>query len=927
MAVTVETLELNIQATGVASAVSALQSLRASVAGVGGSLSASTTGRMAALGVASAKSSKGVGLLSGSLGKLLKFAFVFRIVSNAISGAITESNKYVENLNLFTVAMGEYADSALAYANTVQEALGINAGDWIRYQGVFNLLFTGFGTTTEMAAQMSQQLTQLGYDISSLYNVEVDIAMKKLQSAITGQTKSVREYGYDVSNVTIQEIAQARGIDEKVASMTMAEKAALRYIALMEQNSATQGDLSRTISSSANQLRILKAQLELAARAIGNIFVPALMAVLPYVIAFLQVIRMLADMLASLFGFELPSFDYSGISAGAGATDDLGDSLDRASGSAKKLKGSLASFDELNVIPQTQSGGGGGGGGGGGLGSDWLSDLELPMYDFLQNVQDKINVIKDNLIEMGIKFYNALKPLLDPAWQFTKDVFAIIINSIKNIIESGALALFVEGFVEFISGVTSFDFDRASSGFQKMADGIVLALSGVWEAVRLTWEKDAVEIELFLNEIIEGVNFVIRGVNALGGNIIEITPIEIKLSGAYLAEESKSVLSASLAGAVSSAISSAGELYMPTPWEEFFNDDYKQTLREDAASYVIGIETEIMSGVIDSIISEHAAGVKKYGEGYRKSLSKWLSDSATSASKSRETIEAARLLGRVIPDEARNTFNDYQYGKAISGDYSAELYVAGVEASKSSGYMSFLSVVEGMGKRMEENFALGIANNVHLAYDATTGALTSVSNGITTTFPTITMTLAQNFAAMGIDLRNYVGNLPADINAYLQEQFGKQGWLYNIDARLGISIITTITESVVYKQLATKYGQSLADSMTQQVISTANLGRIDKIAQYASGGFPQSGQYFMARENGSPEIVGTMGGHTAVANNDQIVEGIKSGVAEAQSEQNALLREQNDLLREIASKEGMEPSAAWGAFVAKSNAMYAKAGG
>jgi hypothetical protein len=178
MAVTVETLELNIQATGAASAVSALQSLRASLTGVGGTLSAKTTGQITALGAASASASKGVGLLSGAFAKLLTFAFVFRIVSNAISSAITESNRYVENLNLFAVAMGEYADEALAYANKVQEALGLNAGEWIRYQGVFNLLFTGFGTTGEMAATMSQQLTQLGYDISSLYNTDVDGANK-----------------------------------------------------------------------------------------------------------------------------------------------------------------------------------------------------------------------------------------------------------------------------------------------------------------------------------------------------------------------------------------------------------------------------------------------------------------------------------------------------------------------------------------------------------------------------------------------------------------------------------------------------------------------------------------------------------------------------------------------------------------------------
>ena len=47
--------------------------------------------------------------------------------------------------------------------------------------------------------------------------------------------------------------------------------------------------------------------------------------------------------------------------------------------------------------------------------------------------------------------------------------------------------------------------------------------------------------------------------------------------------------------------------------------------------------------------------------------------------------------------------------------------------------------------------------------------------------------------------------------------------------------------------------------------------------QYASGGYPDTGQLFIARESG-PEMVGQIGGRTAVANNSQIVDGVSSGV-------------------------------------------------
>lgn len=81
------------------------------------------------------------------------------------------------------------------------------------------------------------------------------------------------------------------------------------------------------------------------------------------------------------------------------------------------------------------------------------------------------------------------------------------------------------------------------------------------------------------------------------------------------------------------------------------------------------------------------------------------------------------------------------------------------------------------------------------------------------------------------------------------------------------------------------------------------------VPKFAEGGFPMQGQMFVAREAG-PELVGTIGGRTAVANNDQIVEGISAGVEWANAKQNALLAEQNSLLRQLVAKDfGVEITA------------------
>lgn len=108
-------------------------------------------------------------------------------VARVMGEWIKESSAYVENLNLFTVSMGKFADEAKRYAETVGDLLGIDPSDWMRNQGVFMTLMTGFGVVEDKAALMSKNLTQLGYDISSYFNISVADAMQKLQSGIAGE--------------------------------------------------------------------------------------------------------------------------------------------------------------------------------------------------------------------------------------------------------------------------------------------------------------------------------------------------------------------------------------------------------------------------------------------------------------------------------------------------------------------------------------------------------------------------------------------------------------------------------------------------------------------------------------------------------------------------------------------------------------------
>lgn len=404
MSTTIEELELEIESNskgavdGIDALISSLNKLKQATKGLGLSPVAKDIGKITnatnQMGSSNTKASKS---FTDLYHKLRTYAKGFKIVGEAIFSAIKKSNDYTENMNLFSVSMGEYAGEAMRYAETVSDTMGIDTSEWIRAQGVFMTMATGFGVASDRAAIMSKNLTQLGYDLSSFYNIDTETAMLKLKSGLAGELEPLRAIGYDLSQAKLEATALELGIDKAVSSMTQAEKAQLRYYAIMTQVTSAHGDMARTLDDPANQIRVLKAEFNMAAREIGNVFIPALNAILPYAIAGVKVIRTLASTIASLVGYEMPEVDYSGVSAIGNTATETSDAMENAKESAKKLKSYMLGFDELNVINPNEGTSGA---------EDVLGGFgfELPEYDFLEGLaESKVATIVEDMKEwLGI---------------------------------------------------------------------------------------------------------------------------------------------------------------------------------------------------------------------------------------------------------------------------------------------------------------------------------------------------------------------------------------------------------------------------------------------------------------------------------------------------------------------------------------------
>lgn len=322
--------------------------------------------------------------LSHTASKYRNLYYTATRIADVFADWFNESNEYIEAMNLFTVSMGDATDAAIKYANSVSEALGIDPSDWMQNQGVFMRMATGFGVTSEKAEVMSQNLTQLAYDLSSFFNTDVQTAMQKLQSGMSGQIKGLKAWGYNLSVAALQETALSLGIEQSVRSMSEAEKAQLRYITLIQRSKGIMGDMAKTITSPANAMRVLDAQMTKLKRSLGNLVSVLVTQFIPWIMAAVEMVTELAEELAEAWGFEVPEFPEVDLELGSESIEETEEEL-------SALKKQLMGFDELNILKNDDKNGA----------ESWLNNFNLPEYDFLNGLKGlDLEPYKQKLREM-----------------------------------------------------------------------------------------------------------------------------------------------------------------------------------------------------------------------------------------------------------------------------------------------------------------------------------------------------------------------------------------------------------------------------------------------------------------------------------------------------------------------------------------------
>ena len=308
-----------------------------------------------------------------------------KAISTYLANAVAKFNDFYEATDLFNNAMGELSDQATELISKMESLLGIDPTEAMTNIATIQSLATSFGLASDKAYILSKNLTQLAYDEASYWNKDTATTFTAISSAISGELEPIRRLGVDLSQARLQQELLSLGFTQQVSSLSQADKAILRYIAIMKQTTNIQGNLAQTISSPANMVRILKSEISQLAKAVGQLLYPAFKAILPVLIAAVDLIKEFVVSLASVFGQKIEFTDFSKTQKDiGGVTDAMDDTTDATKAAAKAAKDYTMGFDELNIIDPSQNSGSSGSGGGGDAGN-LLGDVDLSQYDMFKD--------------------------------------------------------------------------------------------------------------------------------------------------------------------------------------------------------------------------------------------------------------------------------------------------------------------------------------------------------------------------------------------------------------------------------------------------------------------------------------------------------------------------------------------------------------
>lgn len=795
--------------------------------------------------------------------------------ANSFAQRLRESN---EKLTGFTVSeTGQISQSVFS-------GLGISPATATQYSAMFAQVANSIGMTEEASIALSEAFVRLGADWASLRNVDFEVAYEKLASGLSGQSRSLRAFGVDITMASLQSIAFANGIEKSVSEMTQSEKAYLRLIAIIEQSEVAFGDLANTLASPANQMRMLSQGVQNLGTLVGNLFLPIMSKTLPVLNGFVIALQRIVIAISESMGIDTSGFNTSlgGMDEGFG---DLSESVDEATESAEKFNRATRGWDELNVLGKDMSKGYG-------VGNDLVENEQLLIaYDeaidkyrkaweeaykninneaegFADRLLKKINV--DEIVEGFTSISESVKELSEAV----TPLFAGVANGFsESMFEKLEFALSI--FADLVEDVDPDDVYKIGKSIGELLSTFVVYKSVASIVTSITTATKSfggvLKNPIFASFVLAtGILDLVHAVNDTNYNSDEIDDYVDSLKAlneaykGFTLEDTEGESSAKSLQIIyekwSAIANKTGEL---TEGDKALLKQYGDMLKEicpavtpfidENGQAFVGVQDEIQKAIDKTLLYYKVQGAQDYLKGLVQQEIQFDIETDRAKEKIRELVDRIKELNPKITEK-----EIYDFAQSLA-----------------KGYGTASDILKGREKEfgIERNWLGFRTKEGDTIYDEVANTITKLSK----LWPEHE-TAVDNL----VELREEIADAT--------EKYAEKQAEYNKQVESGTEITKKSVAEISEQEKKLKDLKKSLDNLDGKKFTTEleiksklldpyeifkSVGSLlpnIKIPKYAVGGFPEDG-LFMANHS---ELVGKFSnGKTAVANNAQITKGIE----------------------------------------------------
>lgn len=856
-------------------------------------------------------------------------------ISSKMMELTASTSNYLEDLNLMSVAFKSGYKDAKKYTDTMSDMYGLSEDTVVRSLGMFKELSNSMGLDNQVGTVLSESMTHLALDISSLYNTTFERSVSVLESALAGQTKPIRSLtGADITQSTLQLTLDDAGINRTIDSLSYAEKRLIIVTSLIRQLEDSQNDYGRTAEQVANQMRIFNEQSERFARAVGSLVYKALEQVLPVLNGVLMTLTAIVSAIAKLFGYEEEVAEVEDTTSNF---QDLTGSLDDAYASAKKLKQGLRGFDKLNVITTPSSGSGAGAGG-----------IDSRILDEFNKANEEY---KNKLKEIELRAKKIKEHIL--GWLgFTEDENGELkwtgnwVNVIHDVLAGGALAggavgIGILGAVKNIDSILggfkklifpdlkkSLNTEGAEKGLEAATSKAkslstalkVAALAGgvlVFAKVVNAWAKDLKETNKLTlwGASEDGRNYVNEYYKGMEDEIDEyVSSGKAQENSEKIAESLNKGLRNNLfnISGISQALDTgAGKIAKLTNSGTYKN--YKSMITSIASEYAKNVETTAETLKHVKLTDEEYKSIAKQIVDMNDELGdqlklydknsdeyKAIDEAMTQGSKLRKKIHTEYMSEsyRTTQDTKKNLQDLSKYIKdgAFKGNDIFGFNKETEEAKKTIDNLrgnvidtsnTVANVVKSKNEESANSFTSFIDNAMSKAKQYKEESEKN-TNSIFDVFKRNAIDSAEQMKRSYDDSiartsNNITTKIPEALKEIAKNKFNID---FDADPSKAMNTLTTFLQNISKKMQTTFSVFDVLKNVTNVKTVTNALSNwytnARKILGFANGGLPPVGQLFVANEKG-PELVGQIGGQSFVANQNQMMDLLDKKIGTATS--------------------------------------------